>query len=168
MVDPAAIIQGASANVDQRFKQAIKALRLDAPHTQLTVVDKYVRCHCCDRYRYNSEDDDDHDDEISEISGPSIATEVGLYEDNASPGRNIKIPDGEHEASKDNDLSMGAMGHDGAGTHGPSVPKPQQPTKYRTYCIDCGREACRGGYEAQKPELMLLGSGELVAYSADY
>lgn len=39
--------------------------------------------------------------------------------------------------------------------------------KLKTICLDCGRDVCQGRYTAQKPDLMMLGSGELEAYSVE-
>jgi len=126
-----------SQNIEQQFKAAVKALRLEAPHKLITVRDVHETYEGPDLPSDNEEDVDSDGDIVEDEEGNEDGDEV-------EPGR-FEVP------------------------HCRCCHRPMEkrPTKLKTICVDCGRDVCQGRYEAQKPALMMLGSGELEAYSVD-
>lgn len=133
-IEPTMILQGVSDDTGQQFKTAVMALRLEAPHTQVTVKDLEATLTRPDLLS---------DDEA----------EIELDVDN--------VEDEEGDVSED-EVWLGPS----------SVPCRhcscrRRRTKLKTICLDCGRDICQGRYKAQNPKLMMLGSGEMEAYSAE-
>lgn len=127
-------LQRVSDDTEQRFKTAVKALRLEAPHTKTSVKD-FDAAH--ERPDLLSDDEAD----------------VELDGDN--------VEDGE-----------GCVGGDEVALGRSRVPCchcscRRRPIKLKIVCLDCGRDICQGAYKAQKPKLMMLGCGEMEAYSVD-
>ena len=119
--------------IEQRFKKAIKALRLDAPHAFATAERKKLQASSI-KYEENGKSDEDHSSEQVTARG--------------------------EQAEQTNSLSR-------TGTPKSDRSSSKRPAKPKYHCIDCGSDICQGRFEARKPELMMLGSGELEAYNDD-
>jgi len=134
VLEPTIVLQGVAEDTEQRFKAAVKALRLEAPHTQITVKDVDAT--------YGRPDLSSDDEADVDLDGDNVEDEEGN--------------DGGDE-----------MALAGSERHCCHCSCRRRPTKLKTICLDCGRDICQGRYEAQKPKLMMLGSGELEAYSVE-
>ncbi len=131
-IEPTMVFQGVSEDTEQRFKTAVKALRLEIPHTQITVTDLDVR------HEWHDLSSDDEAD-------------VDLDGDDVEDGKGDEQGD---------EVVLGRSG--GTCCHCSCRKRP-----LKTICLDCGRDICQGRFEAQKPKLMMLGSGEMEAYSVE-
>ena len=137
-VDPAAVSDGLSMPVQEMFREAVKVLRLEAPHTKIRKV---------------FADADDHGLQTS--SAGESEFDVNMIR---SP---LELVDAEGAAEGDEeDLKEEDDEDDPEDTWGRSG-------KYRPYCIECGDDSCRGSYQAPEPALMMLTSGEMKAYGPE-
>ena len=141
-VDTAAISQGPSVSVQESFRKAVKALRLEVRHTKIQKV-------------VPEEDDPGSDSSSSGESGSDV--DMTSSAGDSAEGEEDDLEDWDC-GSQDSYLSQeSSMSFDEWGRYG----------KYRPYCIDCGDRVCQGRYQAPEPVLMMLASGELEAYSAE-
>ena len=141
-VDTAAISQEPSPSVQESFKKAVKALRLEVRHTKIRKV--------------VAEEDDPGSDSSSLGQSGSDVDMTGSADEFTE--ENEDDPEDLDCGSEDRYLSQeSSMPLDEWGRYG----------KYRPYCIDCGDRVCQGRYQAPEPVLMMLASGEMEAYSAE-
>jgi len=129
-IEPTIVLQGVSQDTEQQFKMAIKALRLEAPHTQITVKDDDAAYIC-------------HDHSSCEEEDVSLGGHNGDAEEGNEGGDKVEL-----------------------GRYG-ALDCHWRCATLKKHCLDCGRDICQGRYEAQRPSLMMLGSGELEAYSIE-
>ena len=148
-IDTAAISHGPSAQVQQLFRKAVKALRLQTGHTNVQRV--VPEAEDCDSMSSSSSESE------SDVNMTSSATECAESK-NAADGDEEHLEENESDSedwdaiSQDSSVSFDAWGQYG---------------KYRRYCINCGDRICQGRYQAPEPALMMLASGEMEAYSTE-
>ena len=135
-VDPAAVSDGLSMPVQEMFKEAVKVLRLEAPHTKIQKV---------------FADGDNHSPQTS--SAGKSKSDVDMTS-SREPANMEGAPEGYEEDLEEEDEE------DPKDTWGRSG-------EYRSYCIECGNEFCRGSYQAPEPALMMLASGKMEAYGPE-
>ena len=172
VLDPARVRRGLSKINERQFKRAVKALRLEAAHTSVTVeidrdgqrrMDCEGRCRRCG-YCHNVGSDEEPDDaeEGNEMEQGEGEQEEGNEEQD---GKEEDGEDGNEEDGEDGNEEDGEDEEETAHHHAGVSQKPL--IEYKTHCIDCGSEECQGSFKVQKPELMFLGSGELETYNVE-
>lgn len=132
-----------SAKTKQQFTEAVKALRLEVAHTHTHVENKSD---------YSQESDDSlHDADETDRSEEDFL--AFLSEPNEIPS---KLKD-----TKKVETTMFC------GCNHPTKDSWGRRINYKTHCNDCDTDICKGRYIASEPQLMLLGSGNLGAYSVE-
>lgn len=115
--------------------------------------------------QYSSSDETDSDIDESDVHGSDAAAKT-LMDGDAQSGDTIMV----HRES--NDRSEGKEEEE-VEEYQERHHRYKMPSyfgvrpKYKTVCVDCGSDICEGQYKCGKPELMMLGSGELRAYSVE-
>lgn len=138
--DPEELSDELDDHETERFKQVIKALGLDAPHS-IKRVEHHNFGGFYDIGKANQE-------EPEKGSGKEAAREE------RDEGKVEEVMEDE-DAEKYPWL--------GPYSYGGRKMKPYP--RYKTQCLDCGADVCQGSLKASEPQLMMLGSGELKAYS---
>ena len=148
-IDTAAISHGPSVQVQQLFKKAVKALRLETGHTNVQKVVPEAE----DRDSMSSSSSESESDVDMTSTAPDCAESKETADgDEEDLEENEGDPEDWDAISQDSSVSFDSWGRYG---------------KYRRHCIDCGDRICQGRYQAPEPALIMLASGEMEAYSAE-
>ena len=140
-LDQRLLSQKMSTKSKQGFKAAVKALRLEAPHTHTHVEDK-------SNTEEETHDCPPHTGRVDENEEGSVSL---------LPSSNEQQIDAKERSESVNMLSRCVHLVSNWKGHG---------IKYKTHCIDCDSNLCEGRFNAPEPVLMFLGCGELDLYSA--
>ncbi|KAL8703709.1 MAG: hypothetical protein Q9201_003110 [Fulgogasparrea decipioides] len=157
-LDRATVLQGVSNDLGQRFKAATKALRLEAPHTYITAESERLSDLEGDILS-DEESNPDEGNMADQDMGPTRDSVV-LSEANNEDGDKVTDENMGHKG----DIDSGHVGSEARGKRA----IVNNARKVKKHCLDCGTEFCQGEYKAQAPKLMMLGSGDLPAYSVYY
>ncbi|KAL8737242.1 MAG: hypothetical protein Q9181_001861 [Wetmoreana brouardii] len=154
-LDRASVIQGVSNELGQRFKTATKALRLEAAHTYITAESGSL----------SELEGDICSDEASNPGGGNVADQnIGPTGDNMVSDE-TNDEDGHKMADEDMGLKDDVNSDQVKSEAQEKCATVDNARKVKTLCLECGTEVCQGQYKAQEPKLMMLGSGDLSAYS---
>ncbi|KAL8867974.1 MAG: hypothetical protein Q9174_005304 [Haloplaca sp. 1 TL-2023] len=153
VIDRTALIQSLSDDPSQRFKNAVKALGLDNPHTRSMREIPHWTEDSSSRKSTRSDGLAARTD-IANKEQP-LALESQSFDDQKSNGNeNVSV---EERMCSENGS---CYHHSSDGTLMKYVPTREW------YCNDCGEEDCAGAFEMTEPKLMMLGFGELRAWPA--
>ncbi|KAL8691727.1 MAG: hypothetical protein Q9218_003120 [Villophora microphyllina] len=145
------------AKCHTRLRVAAKALRLDAPHT-FVIVEKAEIVGI--RNGTNEEEDEGETEKEPEEEPEEEEDEDGVQVTNRQSLDGTNKKDMEQQ-----DYTPHRPGTETA--HGLLSPKPKRRLRQETHCLDGGIKDCQGwnNMMTAEPKLMLLGSGQLRAYS---
>ena len=154
-LNPKKILQGCSDEIEPKLKKAVRALKLEAKHTQISVVDQDEQLDqsgsvCSDE----SEVLDGDVGSVDSDSSKALVKDAG--EDGNMPANSSK-ESGKDAAGDENMLARETdLGEDSIDIWGRRI-------RYKTHCIDCDRDTCRASSPSE-PALMMLGSGNLETH----
>lgn len=133
------MFQDINDETKQRFKKAVRTLRLDVEHTHI-VIDTEKPCFDLD-------------------ASQEVPGWIGV--------ENIKIVEGNGKEDEDDKDDSSIWDEDRLARRIEMAREAsiRIPLRYETICMDCGGNTCYGTLKNQDPELMMLGSGELDALS---
>lgn len=153
VLDQETIVRMVTHDVNHQFKRAIRALRLDAPHIHVS-----------------THRDEEEDEEEDTSKGEEEAMSEGEVE-NMSEGEE-EGAETVSERDADGKTASGSQTDEPNTRHNDGISRDHDivtddPLSPELRCVNCGSHVCQGRFEAPKPTLMLLGTGELESYPVD-